>query len=233
VLEDALPSEHYGVESVGNPNACYGVSLTIRVGANRATKRAIITCGPRFGPRALQARTPADWSVQAGKRFQKAGDYRIGSTSRRLQDAIAAFGKPSACRIKGSSNHAQVEWTNRGIWIDLWTYGGLPEGETGCTSPDLIYVSEIRLTSPRWHTAFGLRVGDSASKLRRLYPRSTYHYSRTGSRSEYWLVTRHSACIGQCSPTEDQHGVDVPQLTAQVVSGRVIAFWIPVFGQGE
>jgi hypothetical protein len=46
-LEDLIPPEHYGVESLGNPKNCYGVSLTIKVRGRQASKRAIITC--RFG----------------------------------------------------------------------------------------------------------------------------------------------------------------------------------------
>ena len=48
-LEDAIPPEHYGVESLGNPKTCYGVALTIKVRGRQASKRAIITC--RFGRR--------------------------------------------------------------------------------------------------------------------------------------------------------------------------------------
>jgi hypothetical protein len=44
-VEDPLPPEHYGVESLGNPNTCYGVRLTIRVGKWRASRRAILRCG--------------------------------------------------------------------------------------------------------------------------------------------------------------------------------------------
>jgi len=43
-IEDPIPPTHYGIESLGNPNDCYGVALTIKVGAMRATKRAIIRC---------------------------------------------------------------------------------------------------------------------------------------------------------------------------------------------
>ena len=46
-LEDAIPPEHYGVESLGNPKNCYGVGLTIKARGRQASKRAIITC--RFG----------------------------------------------------------------------------------------------------------------------------------------------------------------------------------------
>jgi hypothetical protein len=178
-------------------------------------------------------RGSASWLVQAGKTFQRAGEYTIRRNTR-LQDAIKAYGEPSTCRVVGSQNHAVVRWPDRGIWIDAWTYGLLPEGETGCTSPDLIYVSEIRLTDPRWMTSLGLRVGDKTTKLRRLYPRAVYSDRRTGHRrSEYWLVTAHGPCIGVCTRFERRHGVDYPRLSAQVRGGRVIALWVPVFGQGE
>jgi hypothetical protein len=42
--EDAVPPEHYGVESLGNPNLCYGVRLTIVVDGRRASRRAIVRC---------------------------------------------------------------------------------------------------------------------------------------------------------------------------------------------
>ena len=48
VLEDPIPPAHYGVESLGNPNTCYGVGLTIDARGRRASRRAIITCGRRF-----------------------------------------------------------------------------------------------------------------------------------------------------------------------------------------
>jgi hypothetical protein len=48
-VNDPIPPTHYGVESLGNPNNCYGVALTIRVGAMKATKRAIVSCP--FGKR--------------------------------------------------------------------------------------------------------------------------------------------------------------------------------------
>lgn len=44
-VEDPIPSEHYGVESLGNPLSCYGVALTIKAGTRRASKRAVIRCG--------------------------------------------------------------------------------------------------------------------------------------------------------------------------------------------
>lgn len=49
-FDDPIPSDHYGVESLGNPLGCYAVSLAIRVGSSTARRRAIVTCKPRFGP---------------------------------------------------------------------------------------------------------------------------------------------------------------------------------------
>jgi len=48
VVEDPIPPQHYGVESLGNPTGCYGVSLTIEAGGAIATRRAVVKCGRRF-----------------------------------------------------------------------------------------------------------------------------------------------------------------------------------------
>ena len=48
VIEDPIPPEHYGVESLGNSEGCYGVALTIKAAGRQATRRAIVKCGRRF-----------------------------------------------------------------------------------------------------------------------------------------------------------------------------------------
>ena len=97
-------------------------------------------------------RSTADWKVQAGKAFQRAGEYTVRGSNTLLQDAIDAYGAPSSCKVGGSSSYGVATWATRGIRIDAATYGGLPAGETVCTSPYLVYVSEIRLTDRRWTT---------------------------------------------------------------------------------
>lgn len=180
------------------------------------------------------ARVAADWKVQAGKGFKRAGEYTVRVRNTYLQDAIDAYGTPSKCVVK-SNNHVIATWASRGIWIEAWTYGAMPRDEDGCVSPDLIHVSQIRLTDRRWLTSLGLRVGDPTTKLRRLYPKSPYvEADRAWGRNHYYLVWRHGACvIGVCSADELKYGIDTPQLMAQVKAGRVVAFWLPVFGQGE
>lgn len=48
-FEDLIPPSHYGVESLGNENGCYGVSLTIKARGAQAARRIVVTCGRRFG----------------------------------------------------------------------------------------------------------------------------------------------------------------------------------------
>jgi hypothetical protein len=171
-----------------------------------------------------------NWLVQASRTFQRAAEYTVRGRNTRLADAINAYGKPS-CRVM-SRKHVVATWVNRGIRIDSLTNRALPAARTGCSSPTLIHVSEIRLTDRRWVTSLGLRVGDTTSKLRRLYPRSPYARARRGSsRNEYYLVWRHERCRGSCSPQARRQGVNHPLLTAQVANGKVVALWIPVFGQ--
>jgi hypothetical protein len=183
-------------------------------------------------------RPAADWKVQAGKSFQRAGELVVRPTRSNyatLERAFSAYGKPEKCRVAGRPNHVVASWPSRGISIDAWTYGGMPEGEDGCISPDLIHVSEVRLTDKRWVTSLGLRVGDSTVKLRRLYPRSPYFEGGRGfRRNQYYLVWNHGPCvIGICSAYDLKYGIDTPQLTAEVKTGRVVALWLPVFAQGD
>jgi hypothetical protein len=46
-FDDPIPSENYDAMSLGS--RCYGVALTIYAGNKQATRRVIVTCGPRFG----------------------------------------------------------------------------------------------------------------------------------------------------------------------------------------
>jgi hypothetical protein len=185
---------------------------------------------------AASQRSSADWKVQAGKKFQRAGEYvvRSGDRNTYVEKAIEAYG-PGRCRVAGFDNHSVFTWLARGITIDAWTYGGMPAGENGCISPDLIHVNTVKLTDRRWTTALGLHVGDPTTKLRRLYPRSPYvDAKRAWGRNHYYLVWTHGPCvIGVCSAYEQRYGIDKPQLMAQVKQGRVVAFWLPVGGQGE
>lgn len=59
VVEDPIPREHYSADSLGDRASCYGARLTIKVEriagnvreTQRASKRTLVVCGPRFGAR--------------------------------------------------------------------------------------------------------------------------------------------------------------------------------------
>ena len=65
-----------------------------------------------------------------------------------------------------------------------------------------------------WRTAVGLRVGDSAARLRSLYPRARLRTGFAGD-SGYWLVTRQ-----MCA---EVGGGAYPGLLARMQNGRVSA----------
>jgi hypothetical protein len=170
--------------------------------------------------------------VRVTTTVQRAAEYTVRSGNTRLSNAIAAYGTPS-CKVVGSQQ-AVATWASRGIRIDSRTARALPRGKTGCSAPELMNVSEIRLTDRRWTTSLGLHVGDATSKLRKLYGRVLYaRASRASSRNEYYLVWRHGKCISGCTTAAKRNGVDYPRLTAQVKNGKVIAFRIPVLAQGK
>lgn len=113
-----------------------------------------------------------------------------------------------------------------GLSIVLVTFGGMPEGETGCTRPDLIRISTINITGELWYTASGLKIGHSGARVSRLYPRAIF---KRRERS-WWLVHVRERCvIGIC----DDEYVTVPRLIAKMRRGRVASFVFPVGAQGE
>ena len=42
---DIIPSVYLDAVSLGNPNSCYGVALTLKAGKRRASKRSVVQCG--------------------------------------------------------------------------------------------------------------------------------------------------------------------------------------------
>ena len=182
-----------------------------------------ICCGAASATAATESR-----QIRASATFQRLGDWRIDRAAT-LQGAIDALGAPSSCR-EPARRHAVARWPALGVTVDLWTYGALPPRRTGCTAPRLIHVNYVRATSRQWFTSLGLRVGDSTTKLRRLYPRAPLSPRGAWPRpSAYWLVTRRTVCIGFC----DRRFVTVPQLAAEVRRARVVAFFFHVGAQGE
>jgi hypothetical protein len=180
---------------------------------------------------ASPAAATGSFLLRAGARFQHVGDFWI-ERDPTYRGAIKAFGPGSSCRLARGAGGATAVWTSIGVRIRLETLGGLPPGKTGCTAPGSIYVDNVRVSSRRWTTARGLRVGDSEARLRTRYPQAAFHRPGLGGgfpSNAYWLVTRRTACIGVCR-TEF---VTVPQLAAAIRDGRVAFFALRVGAQGD
>lgn len=173
---------------------------------------------------------PGGYLIQLGLKTMRIGPYRV-HTDPSYAGALDAFGEATSCRIvRGDPAWAVATWAPLQIRIELVTFGGVPAGETGCTAPGAIHVSTIRATGRHWYTSLGLRVGDSAGRLKRLYTRAIPHRAVSGwYGAGYWLVTERRVCFGVCTT----RSVTAPRLVAEVKNSRVSSFVLVVAAQGE
>lgn len=167
--------------------------------------------------------------IRTSANFQRLGDFRV-TANPTYRGAIDALGPASSCRLQGDASVALATWRDLGVAIKLATFGGLPPGKTGCTAPDHIWVSTIRVTSKAWFTSRQLRIGSPAASVRQRYPGARRTRGVRGWYSSgYWLVTRRQACIGVC----EREFVTVPVLVAETGEGRVRALVLVVGAQGD
>ena len=115
------------------------------------------------------------------------------------------FGAPSTNR-KLSEQSCVQSWKGVRLVVHFFSFEGKP-----CTTGVALVVTVTGRAA--WRTAVGLRVGDSALRVRTLYPRAR---PRTfGADTGYWLVTRQiCAEVG---------GGQFPGLLARMHRGRVSA----------
>lgn len=133
-----------------------------------------------------------------------AGGIRIAHSS--PADVKKLFGAPSTSHLTSSRSCGQ-RWKDARLTVTFFTFEEKP-----CARGVALIVTVTGRTA--WRTAVGLRVGDSAARLRSLYPKARL---RTGFQLEsgYWLVTRQiCAEVG---------GGDYPGLMARMKGGRVAA----------
>ena len=151
---------------------------------------------------ALAALAPAAGALVVRNDVRLA-DYRIKADGT-LLGARRAFGTPSSLD-RTSDITCSATWSSLGLRIGFYNLGGLnPCGRrTG-------HFSHAVVTSERWRTPRGLRIGDTGRKLRRLYPAADYHRD-PGARG-WWLVERR---------TQVGAGGTYPGLRAVMRHGRV------------
>jgi hypothetical protein len=133
-----------------------------------------------------------------------AGGIRIARST--PADVKKLFGAPSTSRGTSARSCGQT-WKRARLTVTFFTFEDKP-----CVSGVALIVTVTGRAA--WRTAVGLRVGDSAARLRSLYPKARL---RTGFAGEtgYWLVTR-QVCA-------EVGGGPYPGLLARIRNGRVAA----------
>jgi hypothetical protein len=118
-------------------------------------------------------------------------------------DARARFGPPASARATSASD-CVLRWPKLGLRLQFLSLGR----GASCRHGALVVATVTHRS--RWRTALGLRIGDPAARIARLYPHATRH-----GPSAVWLSTRH-AC-------KEVGGFAFPGLLARVRAGRVAA----------
>jgi len=116
------------------------------------------------------------------------------------------FGTPSSSRVTSSRSCLQ-SWKGMRLAVTFFTFEDKP-----CAHGVALIVTVTGRAA--WRTAVGLRVGDSAARLRTLYPKARLR-TRFAGDSGYWLVTR-QVCA-------EVGGGAYPGLLARMQRGRVSA----------
>ena len=118
----------------------------------------------------------------------------------------ALFGAPSTSRVTSPRSCLQG-WKAARLAVTFFTFEEKP-----CARGVALIVTVTGRAA--WRTAKGLRVGDTAARLRKLYPRARLRTGFAGD-SGYWLVTR-QVCA-------EVGGGAYPGLLARMRAGRVSA----------
>ena len=121
-------------------------------------------------------------------------------------DVRKLFGAPSTSRVTAPQACLQ-SWKGARLAVHFFTFEGKP-----CTQGVALVVTVTGRAA--WRTAKGLRVGDTAARLRSLYPQARFRNGFAGD-TGYWLVTR-QVCA-------EVGGGAYPGLNARMRSGRVSA----------
>ncbi len=135
---------------------------------------------------------------------RNAGGIRIARST--PADVKKLFGAPSTSRVLSAQSCLQ-SWKPARLVVHFFTFEGKP-----CARGVALIVTVTGRAA--WRTAVGLRVGDSAARLRTLYPRARLRTGFPGDNG-YWLVTR-QVCA-------EVGGGTYPGLLARMRNGRVAA----------
>lgn len=136
--------------------------------------------------------------------------------------ARKAFGAPTGVDQRYGGNTCVVSWRRLGLSI---VFGDLSGSNDACGDGGLADTVVIKgaAGAKSFQTNKGLRVGQSVTRLRKLYPRASRHGSSR------WLATGRSF-IGDCSPPS---GCAYPIAEARTARGRVSSLRLVIGAAGD
>ncbi len=140
-----------------------------------------------------------------------------------MAEAIRALGQPSSCRILPVTKFASASWRSLGLRMVFGTYGGTSRGDD-CHAPKEVFLSSAEIRGGGWRTTEGLRIGDSTSRLMKLYPYAFRHAGPYGQPGGFWLVVR-------TTPVPDFHAY--PALLAKSAGQKVTSFVVSENAEGD
>jgi hypothetical protein len=137
--------------------------------------------------------------------FVITGDRSIAGFPRdgKVARAVTLFGQPQRREQLGYDSCVLV-WPVWGITMNV-AYTNVPQNACSADAKH----KQTTVTGRRWRTSAGLRIGDTLSRLRQLYPKALRDKPGT-----WWLTTRSFA------------GLAFPGLEAKLIKGRVASFTV-------
>ena len=145
-------------------------------------------------------------------------DFRSGVVPNR-RNAIRAYGRPDRRDANGCAN----VWRRLGLRLLTADFGGGPP----CVGTTRI--QRITVTSPRWVTERGLRVGDSLDRVRELYPELRRFTDLYGDAPAYrydWALVLEPSDVGGPPNLLDR-------LSAEIRGRTVRSLTISPYGAGD
>jgi hypothetical protein len=152
---------------------------------------------------------------------QRLGNQHFpGGVAPTRRNAIRAFGRPDKRDAQGCAN----VWRKLGLRLITADFGGGPA--CASTTP----VQRLEITSRKWATERGLRVGDSLDRVRELYPelrRFNDLYGDSGPvyRYEWGLVFEESDVGGPPNLLD--------RLSATIRARKVVKLTVSPYGGGD
>jgi hypothetical protein len=146
------------------------------------------------------------------------GDFPAGVVPNR-RNAIRAYGRPDRRDAGGCGNI----WRRLGLRLTTADFAGGPP----CAGSTRI--QRITVTSNRWVTERGLRVGDSLDRVRQLYPelqRFTDLYGNAPGWRYLWALVLEESQVGGPPNLIDR-------LSAEIRKRKVVSLTVSPYGAGD